>query len=265
MVDTSRGYADLKALFPVQTEGRIHPKGVRDLIESFAHPISEDALDPLKLDTQSFAQVFTSSVTGDNRPLIPATAPNAWSANVIQGVTDTEWRDVNGVWQPNVIGSFSLAPDGWFDKDYHLDAADPGNAYGVDIDSAIMLPRGMYDIYSSITFSPSVDWVHNNGRGVFCYIDQGHYDGISTPEQLQTKVHNHVVGSLYDGYYNAIGYSVRNPNTTVDIAAQGFYESTLQYVNDHEEPQPFIVIFYKRNVEVDTYITNFNLNIIRRR
>jgi hypothetical protein len=265
MVDTSRGYVDLKNLLADNVTRQIHPQTMRDVVESFAHPIAEDALDPKKLDTNSFSQVFNGGgITGTNRPLIPETAPDAWGGSIIQGVTDTEWRDQNGIWQPNVISPWAFAPDGWFDKDYHLDADDDNNSYGVDIDSAIMLPRGMYDIFTSIIFTPTVDWVHSNQRGVFCYVDQAEYAADQTQQELQDAVHNHTVGGLYDGYYNAIGTTLRNPNTTVDIAGQGFYESTFQYINDHEEPRPFILVFYKRNVLEVTYITNFLLNIIRR-
>lgn len=39
MVDTSRGYADLKNIFANNTNRNIHPQGLRDLIESVAHPV----------------------------------------------------------------------------------------------------------------------------------------------------------------------------------------------------------------------------------
>lgn len=45
MVDTSRGYADLKALFPDQQSRAIHPQGIRDLIDSIAHPVRGGGLD----------------------------------------------------------------------------------------------------------------------------------------------------------------------------------------------------------------------------
>lgn len=47
MVDTSRGYTDLKALFPDNTTRGIHPQGIRDLIESVAHPVAGGEFDKI--------------------------------------------------------------------------------------------------------------------------------------------------------------------------------------------------------------------------
>jgi hypothetical protein len=54
MVDTSRGYADLKALFPDNQSRAIHPQGIRDIIESVAHPVRGGGMDEAHV-TQSDA------------------------------------------------------------------------------------------------------------------------------------------------------------------------------------------------------------------
>jgi hypothetical protein len=108
VVDTSRGYADLKALFPDNVTRQIHPQNMRDVIESIANPVPNGGLD--RLPTENF--------------LCQATPGQPLNLTVPDGLS-------NGIYLPLNAPSYFRDPLGMVNEDpitYYNVTIDPGKA-----------------------------------------------------------------------------------------------------------------------------------------
>lgn len=100
MVDTSRGYADLKALFPNNTNRAIHAQSVRDLIESIAHPVVGSGFGLNQELGNGAIQHETGVATAGAWPkTIPNQAPENDVKLALQPNGNNPFPDVTGVMQ----------------------------------------------------------------------------------------------------------------------------------------------------------------------
>jgi hypothetical protein len=267
MTDTPRTRAELLTDFANNQNHGITAQKMRNLVESIATPVREDVLDPVKMSTDTTLQIFTNVISGTNRPKAGATGAGSWSDPIQVGVTLTQMRDQLGVWQNGVVYDWASGPDAWIDKDYHIDAANPRNSYGgygLDLDSAFMLPPGVFDVYVYAVFTPAIDWGQSFSRNVQLYFDQAEWDGgAHSVPQLQADLHNHVPGAWYEAFFNPLFTYYQSPAYATAPTNWTNYQAASRVINDAESPMPFVLLTYQKDVTHDTFFTVVGVDIVK--